>query len=424
MITWHFITRAAYDAAAVSEKTSDKLFFLSDTGEIYRGTQNFTESVILYTDEPAVKAVGKLYVNATTLEGRIWNGTAWTTVIQPVQATMDATNTSLPVSGKAVAAYVSERLAEVTGSSTLVKTVTYTEATNTLTVVMADSTTEEVPLTNVAADLVYDKATGLLQVKNAAGTTIGTGINLDLERFVSEASYDAETQKIILKFNDEGDPIEIEIGDLVDTYTAGNTSTVAMSVTGNQFTAEVLVSSEANNQLVKTDKGLYVAPIDLSGKVDKVAGATAGNVGTLTAEGGLADSGYALGGAALAAEPSATVLATEAAVAAIRSALQGAINGKMNMVEAGKAGELLVATADGHSEVSGLKAGGAALAATPDAATLATEKAVETYVTGYAVAKTNVVAAGAMATTVAAASDDKVVSEKALVDTLTWKTVV
>ena len=110
MITWHYITRATFDAASVEEKTSDKLFFLSDTKEIYRGTQSFTESVIMHAEEPTVKAVGKLYINSNTLEGRIWNGSAWTTVIQPVQATMAATNTNLPVSGKAVGDYVKTQI--------------------------------------------------------------------------------------------------------------------------------------------------------------------------------------------------------------------------------------------------------------------------------------------------------------------------
>ena len=427
MLSWHYITRAAYDAASASDKTADKLFFLSDTKEIYRGTDLFTESVILYTSEPTTKAVGKLYVNATTLEGKIWNGTAWTTVIQPVQATLAADDASKPVSGKAVAEYVSAELAKVTGSDGLVAGVEYVADSNSLTVTMADGSSDTIPMTNVAADLVYDKATGLLQVKNAAGTTIGTGINLDLERFVSEAAYDHETGKITLKFNDEGTPLEIDIGDLVDTYTAANSSTVALTVTGNQFVAEAIVASGAGyegNLLQKTDAGLYVAPVDQSAKADKVAAATAGNLASLTAEGNLADAGVSVGGAALAAEASATVLATEAAVADIRSTLETSIGTKMDKVGAGHEGEIITADAEGNAAASGIKLGGATLAEQADAATVATEAGVKAYVNGYAVAKTDVVAAGAMAATVAAASDEKVTSEKAVVEALTWKTTV
>lgn len=423
MISWHFITSAEFNAASADQKTADKLFFLSDTGEIYRGTQPFTESVILHSEEPTAKAVGKLYINANTLEGRIWNGTAWTTVIQPVQATVDAADTTKPVSGKAVADHVAAEIAKVTGSNTLVSGVAYVAESNSLSVTKADGSNESIPMTNVAADLVYDKTTGLLQVKNAQGTTIGTGINLDLERFVSEASYDHDTRTITLKFN-AGDPLTINIGDLVDTYTAGNTSTVAMTVTGNQFTAEVLVATTEGNLLQKTENGLYVAPVDLSGKMDKDTDAVAGNLAKFDATGNAVDAGVVAGGTTLAAEASASVLATEAAVAAIRTSLQTAIDGKMAKVDAGNTDELLIATADGNAAASGVKIGGEALAETPDAATVATEKAVVSYVNGYAVAKANVVSAGSMATSVAAASDEKIASEKAIVDALTWKTTV
>lgn len=423
MITWHYITRAVYDAAQASEKTSDKLYYLSDTHEIYRGTENFTESVILYSTEPAVKAIGKLYINETTLEGRIWNGTVWKTVIQPVQAAIITGDTTKPVSSKAVEDYVGTEIAKVTGSDGLVSGVSYTAGTNTLTVTMADTSTEDIPLTNVAADLVYDKVTGLLQVKNASGTTIGTGINLDLERFVSEAAYDSETKKITLKFNDAGTPLEIDVGDLVDTYTAANSETVALTVTGNEFKAEAIVAATEGNMLQKTASGLFVAATDISGKVDKVASAVAGDIATLTSEGGIADSGKKIGGETLAAVPDAATLATEAAVEAIRATLAAAIDGKMAKVATGHEDEIVLASATGDSKLSGVKIGGATLAESADAGTVATEAAVKTYVGGYAVAKTSVVAAGNLGT-IMTASDEKVASEKALVDSLTWKTTI
>lgn len=422
MLTWHYITRKAFDDAAEGTKTADKLYFISDTHEIYKGTQLFNESVTLVTEFPASGAAGRLYVDSTTLEGKIWNGTAWTPVIQPVQSTLSATDTAKPVSGKAVAGYVAAELAKVTGSKTLVAGVAYTQATNALTVTMADKSTTSVPLTGTAVDLTYDSKTGELKVKNASGTALGTGVKLDLERFVKEATYDKENKKIILSFNDESTPLEIEVGDLVDTYTAKSSTTVSLTVTGNEFTAEAIVSADEGNMLKKTANGLFVAATDVSGKIDKVADATANAVATLTADGQVADSKVKIGGAALAETTNASTLATEAAVAAVRTALQTAINGKMAKVAASKTDEVLIATADGNAAVSGVKIGGEAMKATKDASTLATEKAVETYVTGYAVAKTAIVANGKVAATVAAASDAKVASEKAFVDAMTWKT--
>ena len=108
----------------------------------------------------------------------------------------------------------------------------------------------------------------------------------------------------------------------------------------------------------------------------------------------------------------------------IRTALQASIDAKMAKVGTGHTDEIIVADANGDASASGVKAGGATFKGTPDAATLATEQGTTTYVQGYAVPKTDVVAAGAMATSVAAASDTKVTSEKAVVDALTWKTTV
>lgn len=424
MLTWHYVTRSAYDAAETSAKTADKLYFLSDTKEIYRGTENFTESVILYTEEPTTKAVGKLYVNSTTLEGKIWNGTAWTTVIQPVQSTVDAKNTDKPVSGSAVATYVGQEIAKVTGSADLVTGVEYVADTKSLKVTMADATSDSVQLTGLAVDLDYDSKTGKIMIKDATGKTVGTGINIDLERFVSAAEYDKTEKKIKLTFNDETTPLEIDVGDLVDTYTAKSGKGVSLTVTNNEFTAEAIVSTADGNMLQLTEAGLYVAATNISAKADKDADAVAGNVAKFDADGNPVDSGYTLGAAALAGTPSATVLATEAAVAAIRTALATDIAAKMAKVGTGHAGEIITATTEGDAAASGYKLGGETISATADAATVATELGVKSYVEGYAVAKTDVVASGAMAATVAAASDTKVTSEKAVVDAMTWKTTV
>ena len=96
----------------------------------------------------------------------------------------------------------------------------------------------------------------------------------------------------------------------------------------------------------------------------------------------------------------------------------------MTKVGTGKTDQIITANANGDAAASGKTIGGEALAATPTASVVATEKAVKTYVDGYAVAKTSVVADGSVAETVAAASDDKVASEKAFVNAMTWKTTV
>lgn len=289
---------------------------------------------------------------------------------------------------------------------------------------MADNTNDMVQLTGLAVDLDYDSKTGKIMIKDATGKTVGTGINIDLERFVSAAEYDHTEKKIKLSFNDKTTPLEIDVGDLVDTYTAKSGKGVSLSVTGNEFTAEAIVSAAEGNMLKLTETGLFVAATDISAKADKDTDAVAGNVAKFDSNGNPVDAGYTLGAATLDKAPSATVLATEAAVAAIRTALATDIAAKMAKVGTGHANEIIVATTEGDAAASGYKLGGETISTAADAATVATELGVKSYVEGYAVAKSNVVAAGSMATTVTAASDAKVTSEKAVVDAMSWKTTV
>lgn len=430
MLSWHYVTKAQYDSAEPDQKTSDKLFFLSDTKEIYRGTELFTQACELYTTTPpATPAVGRLYIDDATLEGKIYNGSSWTTVIQPVQATLDDADTSKPVSGKAVADYVAQELTDVSAdANNALNGASYAKATNTLTFTR---TSGENPVTveidNLPVDLLYTAATGLLQLKDADGAAIGTGINLDLERFVSAAAYDNSNKKIYLAFNDvskisvgeytnpgtmpespsEGDacrttdgnwysyngasweaiaedetPLEIDVSALVDTYTGDATSTATTNVSGNQVTVDVKVSSTGGNLLTTDGNGLYVAPIDQSGKMDKDTDAVEGNVAKFDASGNAVDSGVKIGGGTLDGSPAATTLATEAAVEAIRNALQTAIDGKIAKISGGTAGNIVTVAAGGEVADSGKTIGGATLAETTNANTLATEAAVKAVADG------------------------------------------
>lgn len=420
MITWHYITSAAFKAADDAVKTSDKLFFLSDTKQIYRGTENFTESVILYTELPTTPAVGKLYIDSTTLEGKMYNGTTWTTVIEPVQSTLTSTDTKKPVSGKAVADFVNQAIKDVTGSDGLVKDVSFKSLakasddasyeTLTLGYTMADGT-EKTTTIELGYDLKLtaneDGTTTKLNIVTDDGKTIGAGVDLDLERFVHSGEYDSKTKKIILYFNDaKTDKVEIPASALVDIYTGGSTNTVLVSVSeDNVITADAKKSAVVGNTLEIKPDGLYVPATDISGKMDKDTDATKDNVAVFDTSGNAVDGGIAL-----------EALATDAEVAAIKEGLETDISGKMDKVANTAKDQIIVAAADGNASASGKKLGAATFAAAPDGNTVATEAGVA----AYSVAKTSVVTAIADTD----ASADKVASEKAVADSLTWKTTI
>lgn len=345
MLNWYYVTKAQYTAAAAH--SSDNLYFLSDTKEIYRGDDLFTQSVIMYTgDLPTTPAVGQLYINETTLEGKTYTGTAWKTVIKAVADTVTADGTN-PVSGKAVAAYVTDALKTAAAEAQAAfKEVSYSKTTNKLTFTSNDGKTHDVEIDNLPVDLAFDKTgtegTGKLQLKDKAGNVIGTGVDLDLERFVKSGEYDAETKKITLYFDDKKtDKVEIDATALVDIYTGKASATASTSVSAtNEISVDVKISTKEGNILKSDANGLYVDAVDQSAKMDKDADAVAGNLAKFDADGNAVDAGLKAGGATLAETTDATTLATEKAVEAAVSAettRATAAEGKLNTaVEAAK----------------------------------------------------------------------------------------
>lgn len=404
MLNWYYVTKAQYTAAAAH--SSDNLYFLSDTKEIYRGDDLFTQSVIMYTgDLPTAPAVGQLFINETTLEGKTYTGTAWKTVIKAVADTVTADGTN-PVSGKAVAAYVTDALKTAAAEAQAAfKEVTYSKTTNKLTFTSNDGKTHEVEIDNLPVDLAFDKSgtdgTGLLQLKDKAGNVIGTGVNLDLERFVKSGEYNADTKKITLYFDDKKtEKVEIDATALVDIYTgkASATASTSVSVT-NEISVDVKISDKAGNILKSDANGLYVDAVDQSAKMDKDADAVAGNLAKFDADGNAVDAGLKAGGAALAETTDATTLATEKAVEAAVSAettRATAAEGKLNTaVEAAKK-----AADDAAAAVVTEKERAEGIEGTLDTAVKAAQKA---------------------------ADDEAARAKKAeqnLIDALTWKTTI
>lgn len=295
MISWHIVTSETYHNGS---KLADSMYFLSDTREIYRGEQPFTESVVMYTGSlptaPAI-AVNRLYINSETLAGYVYQGEAlgWIEVIKAVQDEVQDV-AGLPVSGKAVVAYVAAQMAGSSTASGSVSALTWDSANHILTVKKGDASSETITFDGLGVSLNYDAKTGALQLLDASGELIGDPISLDLERFVASAEYNAETQNIVLYFDaDKTDFIEIPVGDLVDTYTAeGSDNSLELSVeTGNKIVGRVKISTADGNMITCDDNGLYVAPVDISGKMDKVEGAVEGNIATLDANGQVVDSG-------------------------------------------------------------------------------------------------------------------------------------
>lgn len=286
---WHIVTS---DEFKLGTKVETDLYFLSDTKEIYRGEVSFTESVILYTELPATGiAINRLYINSTTLEGKIYNGTDWTTVIKPVDITINADSLN-PASSKAVAAYVAAEIAKVSTSGDVINALSWDSAEHILTVTKGDTSTENITFKGLGVDLQYNSTTGNLQLVDASGTAIGSPIKLDLERFVTSGEYDPETKEIKLYFDAEKtSSVSIPVGELVDTYTAeGDGKALTLNVTNNKISGSIKISTAEGNIITADENGLYVQATDISGKMDKATDAVEGNIAVFDANGNVLDS--------------------------------------------------------------------------------------------------------------------------------------
>lgn len=295
MLNWHIVQTKQEFLAGTPLDTD--LYFIADSGEIYRGSASYSQSVRTFTtgNEPANPAVNVLYINTDDLSGKIYNGTTWSDVIRPTVSVVTESGEN-PVNSTAVIAYVAQEIAKITGEgSSVVTNITWDDA-NQILDIFKGSAKQSITLSGLGVDLSLSG--GKLQLKDTEGNLIGTEVSLDTERFVTGGEYIASTKTIVLYFDgktgaESTDKIEIPVTDLVDTYTAGNTSSINMSVSSNQFTATVRISVEGGNALELKDDGLFVSVPDITNKINKVSGATAGNLPMLTADGSLEDSGIA-----------------------------------------------------------------------------------------------------------------------------------
>lgn len=399
LVKWA-ICKTAKAYADVPVKDANTLYFIEETGKIYRGQIDFTEGTKLVKDFPAAGAVGKIYVKEDTLEGRVWDGvgSAWKTVIRPVVNTLQAENQVDPVSGKAVADYVKGQFTQELKAA--VTDISYDKAAKKLqyTKIGAEAPVD-VKVDGFLTGAKFDGGTGNLTFNLEGGEDVV--VNLPKENFVTSGRYDEGSKKIILTLVDG--TVEIPAADLVDVYTGGQTQSATVSVSeGNEITAEVRVSQEGNNAITVKEDGLHVAHQDITGKLDKVAAEKTDEIVVAVADGTVAVSGKKVGGATLTTKDANTV-ATEAAVEAIRAGLQAEAEAKIAKAS--------IATT---------------IASTEDAVDtkVVSEKAVATALAGVETKKANKAdIVDALNPDAAAASADKMASEKAVVDALSWTVI-
>lgn len=325
MIKWVVTNSAAYAKLGLKERNA--LYFLEDTQEIFKGDISFTQSIVMVNGNqfPQKGAQGKIYINSTNLEGKVWVDNAWKTVIEPIATELtDDRSEKKAVSGDAIKTYVKQKVSEaVTGK--FVEGIDYDRTSKELSYIK-NGQTNKIELAGFVTGADYSKDTGDLSFTVQGGETIK--INIPKDNFVQSGEYNKDSNEIILTLAN-GQKVVIPAADLVDINDYESTNTVELKATEGKVSANVIVSKAEGNKLQSTEAGLFVEATDISGKLDKVTEGRADEIIIANANGTVTTSGKKVGGATLTTSD-ANTLATEAAVSAIKTALQQSIDKKFN----------------------------------------------------------------------------------------------
>lgn len=443
-------TKAKYEA--LNTKDPNTLYFITDEKVIMKGSEDFTQSVIIATELPATGQIqGKLYIVGN--KGSIWNGTAWVTVFdKPVivdDLTTGGSDKFLSAEqGKVLKGQIDTH-ADVLAGTTAghVKTGGDVEITDGIITVKkvngADWTTVKKNLDD-AIELKAPKAdptfTGTVTVptpttNNAAANKSYVDSKIaanDSMRFKGTLGTDGTITKIPTTDVRVGDTYRVitadtyvgvacEIGDMVIALKNGASTDADWTVVQTNIDGAVVGPASATDATVvlfdgatgKRIKGstitlaqitsavqhdhthankdtidtynktqtelLTAAQTTAQGLVDTAKKELQGKIDGIQKSYSLSD----LTDVLLTGDDAPTagqVLYYDGTTKKWKAMSLGLTN-KLDKVAQSHADEIVIANADGTVKVSGKKVGGATLAASPNANTLATEAAVDAAIT-------------------------------------------
>jgi hypothetical protein len=259
-----FVSTSASGYAGITTPDGNTLYFLEDTEDLYKGSVKFTGAVVVYSGtRPASGVEGKLYVNASG-SASIYTGGAWVDVagngsVEVSQTVLDGeTPTTQAVSGVAVKSYV-EGL-NYAATADVVTDVAYDSVAKAVKFTK-NGAESSLPLIKLGATIAYNGATGVISLKDSAGTELST-VNIPIDNFIKSGEYDSATHALVFTLQDDS-TVTIPAADLVNLYDATDTNSVDVTIQSNAggnntISAAVKISAVANNVVTVKSDGLHV----------------------------------------------------------------------------------------------------------------------------------------------------------------------
>jgi hypothetical protein len=255
-------TQAKYDA--LTSKDSSKLYFCSDTLNMYKGADLYTDGIRKVSTKPtSAIAKGVLYYITGTDTLEMYDGSAWTVVRPAISKSITASSTdSQLATAKSIYDFVTGAIADLAASEGVISNVTASSTkSGVIEVTKGSNSPTEVTLSGVVANPTYDATTRTITLPVTGGDTLTIALGKDVFLDSTKANqYNATTKNIELYLND-GSKIEIPASGLIDVYTGGTTNTATVSVSdSNVITAAVKISSKTGNAITTdSSNGLYLS---------------------------------------------------------------------------------------------------------------------------------------------------------------------
>ena len=418
---------------ALQTKDANALYFLTDTQQIVRGTQKFSQEVQFVANLPESGVRGVIYYVTGTGVASVWNGTQWkqigvTTVSDitgaGVQGTdvpnVTALNAALSAATSNITSAYSDAISAVNSSlssaidtkvtavegyqlmsadeSTKLATypANYSDVTSTMDSKISAAVASAFKYRGTVADMTALEAVTGMVTGDVYHVT--TGANGSSAEYVYNGTGWEELGTIVdmsgfatkVDGGVSGNLVALDgQGDIVDGGVAVGGATLAASVNSTTLATEAAVKAYADSAASAAQSAATAvansaqsaadaAQSTADGKIAKIASAVGGKVALTTSAGELTESEFVVGGAVLDTTPSSTILATEAAVySAVANANATVNSAKMDKVESGATSQVLMADANGQAVTTGKVIGGSTFALTGNENLLATEAAVK-----------------------------------------------
>ena len=377
MATVKFFAGTLEQYSGLSAKDANSLYIIEDVGRIYKGDKNVTSDTSLVTSVPDTLQADKVAIVQVNASGQVMydiyvgNASNVPVKVQPgvvsdaTDFDNDSTFGSYTATVSAIKTFVNKAVQEATsGASAAFIDASFSDGT--LTFTPADSSgNKNVELTNVAHGIQWDSDQFKLTIPQY-GVEEDVVINIPKDFFLQSGEYiedheftpDGEGEPyrspaihlvVNIQGGEEGTKkdIYIPVKDLVDTYTVASTDTVTLTLSPqHEISAQVkfdttTVQNGDEHILVKTATGIAETTKslnDIAGDITAAVNAAKGEINAnlpgageadkviISTANGMTRSTAGIGGAALNGSPNATTLATEKAVSdAINTRIETAL---------------------------------------------------------------------------------------------------